>query len=94
MNPSHSLLQMIQYHVPSMLGRTTFINLQDGKDSKALAKMQGKLFRLINQVKLRNFRNKPKFKYGYEIPKNFKHAVEIDKRNGNTLWQDATKLRT
>ena len=54
--------------------------------------MQSKLSQLINQVKFRNFGNKPKFKYGFEIPRNFKHAVEIDKWNGNTLWQDATKL--
>ena len=54
--------------------------------------MQGKLFQLINQVKFRNFGNELKFKYGFEIPKNFKHTVKIDKQNGNTLWQDATKL--
>jgi hypothetical protein len=32
------------------------------------------------------------FKYGFEIPKSYKHALEVDKQNGNTLWQDATKL--
>ena len=26
------------------------------------------------------------------MPKDFRHAVEIDERNGNTKWQDATKL--
>ena len=72
--------------------KNNLINLPGWKRLKGLAKMQGKLFRLINQVKFRNFGNKPKFKYGFEIPRNFKHAVEIDKRNGNTLWQDATKL--
>ena len=67
-------------------------NLPGWRRLKGLAKTQAKLFRLINQVKFRNFGSKPKFKYGFEIPKNYKHAIEIDKRNGNTRWQDATEL--
>ena len=30
-------------------------------------------------------------KYGIELPKTFKEAVDLDKRNGNTLWQDAIR---
>ena len=30
-------------------------------------------------------------KYGIEIPTRVMHAIELDKRNGNTLWQDALK---
>ena len=29
------------------------------------------------------------FKYGVYVPKNTKEALELDRRNGNTLWQDA-----
>ena len=72
--------------------KNNLINLLRWKRLKGLTKMQGKLFWLINQIKFRNFGSKPKFKYGFEVPKSFKHAIEIDKRNGNTLWQDATKL--
>ena len=45
--------------------------------------------RLIKQAKLRSFRLKPKYKYGFEVPRNYKHALELDKRNGNTKWFDA-----
>ena len=38
------------------------------------------------------FWNKPKFRFGFEIPENYKHDIEIDKWNGNTHWQDVTKL--
>ena len=62
------------------------------KRLKGIAKRQGQIFILINQVKFQNFGNKTKSEYGFEIPKNYKHALEIDKRIGNTLWQDATKL--
>lgn len=30
-------------------------------------------------------------KYGIEIPRSVSHAIELDTRNGNTLWQDAYK---
>ncbi len=31
-------------------------------------------------------------KYGVRVAKSIKEAMEIDKRNGNTLWMDAVKL--
>ena len=31
-------------------------------------------------------------KTGFEILRNYKHAIKIDKQNRNTLWQDATRL--
>ena len=31
-------------------------------------------------------------KYGIRIPKSVKEAIEIDRENGNTLWQDAIAL--
>ena len=35
----------------------------------------------------------PKYKYGFEVPPDFKPAKELDKKNGNTKWQDATELQ-
>ena len=32
---------------------------------------------------------KTSHKYGIETPTSVKHAIEIDQKNGNTLWQDA-----
>jgi hypothetical protein len=31
-------------------------------------------------------------KYGIEIPKNYDDCMQIDRENGNTLWQDAIHL--
>ena len=33
-----------------------------------------------------------KYKFGVEVPRNAKHAMELDKANGNTGWRDATQL--
>ena len=30
--------------------------------------------------------------FSIEIPRNVKHALELDKANGNTLWQDSIAL--
>ena len=56
-------------------------------------KQQKKLVEcLIKQAKLRSFCLKLKYKYGYEVPCNYKHALELDKKNRNTKWFDANVL--
>ena len=32
------------------------------------------------------------FMFGIEVPQNVEHALELDKANGNTLWQDSIDL--
>ena len=68
------------------------LHLPGWKRFKGIAKRQARLYRLANMVKLRAFSTVPKFKYGYEIPKSYSHAMKLDKRNGNTKWADATRL--
>ena len=50
------------------------------------------MLRRVNQAKLQSFRTTPQYMYGYEVPKNYRRAVELDERNGNTKWQDSTAL--
>ena len=52
---------------------------------KALATRQKKLLRLQNQAKLSSYRMTPRYKFGYEVPRNkdFDHAISIYKKNGN-----------
>ena len=62
------------------------------KRFKRIAKRQKKLIRLMNQAKLKSFRTKPVYMFGFLVPRNHDQAVEIDEKNGNTKWQDAEKL--
>ena len=62
------------------------------KRFKRLGRRDKQIMRLVKQAKLRSYRLRPKYKFGYEVPRNFRHAKELDKRNGNTWWQDANKL--
>ena len=45
--------------------------------------------RLIKQANLHSFRLHPKYKYGFEVPRNYAHALKLDQLNGNTKWFDA-----
>ena len=47
---------------------------------------------MVNQTKLQSFHTAPRYKYGYEVLRDFKHAIKLDLWNGNTLWHDATAL--
>ena len=42
-------------------------------------------------AKVRSKREGPKYQFGIRVPCNYKEALEIDRLNGNTLWQDACK---
>jgi hypothetical protein len=49
--------------------------------------------RINNKRKKKKFKGfAPKqFKYGLEVPKNVKHALELDRTNGDLYWADAIK---
>ena len=68
------------------------LELPGWKRFRSIAKRQKKMFRMANQAKLRSYRTTPKYQYGFEVPRDYDHAVRIDKQNGNTKWQDATSL--
>jgi hypothetical protein len=57
-----------------------------------IARRQQKLIRMANQTKIKSFRSAPRYMYGIEIPRDYQDAVRLDKQNGNTKWQDCTKL--
>jgi hypothetical protein len=62
------------------------------KRFKGIAKRQKKFTRMVNQAKLRSYQSAPRYKYGFEVPRNYAHAVRLDERNGNTRWQDAVQI--
>ena len=62
------------------------------KRFRSIAKRQKKMFRMANQAKLRSFRTAPKYKYGFEVPRDYAHAMRLDEQNGNKRWAEATEL--
>ena len=48
--------------------------------------------RLVKQTKLHSLKYLQRYKYGFEVPKNYKDAEPLDRKNGNHDWIDANKL--
>ena len=59
---------------------------------KTYAKNMKKFGRMVNQAKLRNYRRRLVYKYGYQVPRDHDEALFIDEKNGNTKWQDSERL--
>ena len=68
------------------------LNLPGWKRFKHPVKNQKSLNRAINQSKLREVRRSATYQYCFLIPRDYKHALELDQQNGNNKWYDATKL--
>ncbi len=47
---------------------------------------------MVKQAHLKSIRYATHYKYGYQVPRTVKEAFELDKKNGNTFWEDATTL--
>ena len=59
---------------------------------KQLADKSQLIERLIKQAKLHSLKYSQKYKYCFEIPKNYKDAERLDRKNGNHDWMEANKL--
>ena len=70
------------------------LDLPGWKRFRGIIKRQKKLLRMANQAKLRSFRTTPKYKYGIEVPRDFRHAMALDKAAGNSKWKDAITTET
>ena len=43
---------------------------------------------MVNQSKLKSYRDIPSYKFRFQVPRNNKEAMELYKENGNTHWGD------
>ena len=69
----------------------SLLYLSEWNKVKHIAKHQKTLTRAINQSKIIQVRRSATYQFGYLIPRLYKHALELEKTNGNSRWYDATK---
>ena len=62
------------------------------KKFKRIVKREKVFKRLINQTRIKQFRRAPKYKFGVQIPYDYKEAMRFDAENGNDKWKQATNL--
>ena len=48
---------------------------------------------MVKQAKLHSLKYSPRFKYGFEIPKNYEDAEQLDRKNGNDDRKEVNKLK-
>ncbi|MGH7974690.1 MAG: hypothetical protein ACREBR_04130, partial [bacterium] len=71
---------------------------KDGwKRYRAMCKDEKRYVRMLRQATLQKARaatnGDNRTKYGVKVPRNEKEAIELDKKNGNTMWQDSPAPR-
>ena len=67
------------------------LHLPEWSKLEHIAKHQKTLTRAIKQTKISQGWRSATYQFGYLIPRDYKHALELDKINGNSRWYDATK---
>lgn len=65
-------------------GKNNLLQQPGWKRFKRIANREKKLPRMANQAKLRSYNHAPKYKFGFIVPSDYKHALCLDKENGNT----------
>jgi hypothetical protein len=83
----------------AMLTHDPFVLIQYASDNeltsqtgwKWVLKMVSDTSKMATVVKSHHtaVKNAPKYKFGIEVPRNVRHALQLDEANGNTLWRDA-----
>ena len=66
-------------------------HLPEWNKFKHIAKHQKPVTRAINPTKIRQVRRSATYQFWYLISREYRHALELDKLNGNSGWYDATK---
>jgi hypothetical protein len=67
------------------------LETQGWKHLRNIVKNQKKFGRMVKQAKLKSIRRAPIYSFGVQVPRNSNEARMLDKKNGNTKWQDAEK---
>ena len=70
----------------------TLLNLHGWRIFGNIARKQKSSTRAIKQTKIRQARRSATYHFGCLIPRDYNHALELDRLNHNSRWYDATKM--
>lgn len=89
---SKSLCQGFTHRMRDVFQKNGLLDKPGWKRLRRLTKRERLIHRWVQQTKLRFFRNTHKYKFGYEVPHDYKYAMELDAAAGNHRWVEATQL--
>ena len=68
------------------------LNTPGWRRFRRITKNQKKFTRMAKQAMIYSYKASVKYKFGFEVPKDYARAIELDRQAGNTLWADAVSL--
>ena len=68
------------------------LNTPGWKLLKRHARTARRLIRTLKKSKYRQARASRKYKHGWEVPRDYAHALQLDIHNGNNKWKEAIDL--
>jgi hypothetical protein len=68
------------------------LQLEGWKLFAHIAQHEKKMLRMVNQAKLRSYRQGPKYQYGFQVPHDYAEAMRFDQWNGNDHWKESVKI--
>ena len=69
------------------------LNTPGWKLLKRHARTARRLIRTLKKSKYRQARASRKYKHGWEVPRDYAHALQLDIHNGNNKWKEAIDLK-
>jgi hypothetical protein len=69
------------------------LDTEGWKRFRNTAKKEKHFLQLVKQAKMRSYRNAPKYRFGYQIPRDYKEAMKFDELNRNDRWDRSARLR-
>ena len=74
------------------VNQQNLIDTSGWKNLRHISNIQKKLFRMVNQTRLKSFRLISKYTYGFMVLMNYTHDKQLDGPNKNTKWQESTNF--
>ena len=74
--------------------KNNLLELDEWNTLKRLADRSKLTERLVKQAKLHSLKYSPRYKYGFEIPKNYKDVQRLDRKNGNNDSKGCQQTKT
>ena len=60
------------------------LHIDGWKQFKSIARRKKKLVCMVKQAKLRSYKYSSKYMFGFEVPRDYQHAIQLDKKKRNT----------
>jgi hypothetical protein len=67
------------------------LDTEGWKRFRNTAKREKHFLWLVKQAKMHSYHNAPKYKFGYQIPRDYKEAMKFDELNRNDRWDRSVK---